>query len=189
MSRLTTPIQEARFHPKLRLYLYLLSILVLIGTVVGIAALPVWLFLGRWWARRYYERLECTLGERALVVKKGIQFRTEKTIPLDQIQDVSVRHGPLLNWLGLAKLSVETAGQSGSSQGAAASLIGVVDPIAFRDRVLEQRDRLQDRAARTTDAAPALAGTATDRVVPLLEEIRDTLHGIERALSARDPAP
>ncbi|MFW6078817.1 MAG: PH domain-containing protein [Gemmatimonadota bacterium] len=179
-------LYEASFHPKLRLYLYLQGVVVLVATVVGLPLLPIWLVVGWWWAGRYLDHLSCALGPRSLVVKKGIQFRTEKTIPLDKIQDISVRHGPLLNWLGLAKLSVETAGQ-GSPQGAAVALTGIVDATAFRDRVLEQRDRLEDGesvAGRRRADAAGTAGHSSDPV-PLLREIRDSLGRIEEALRAR----
>ena len=43
---------------------------------------------GQWYARRSFEMLRCELHERTLVVKRGILFRVEKTIPLDKIQDL-----------------------------------------------------------------------------------------------------
>jgi len=149
-------LAEATFHPNLRWYRYLQGIGILVASVVGIAIIPVWLVGGWWWSTRYWEALECQLGERTLSIAFGIWFRTEKSIPLEQIQDVSVRHGPLLDYLGLTKLKVETAGQ-GSSHQAAGNLVGVEDPLAFRDRVLQQRQRLSDRGF-----GPTAAGRADD---------------------------
>lgn len=167
---------EARFHPNLRWYRYLQITLVLVASVAGVAVLPVWLVGGWWWSTRYYETLECVLGERSLAIGYGVWFRTEKTIPLEQIQDVSVRHGPLLNALGLTKLKIETAGQ-GSEQ-AAGNLVGVMAPLQFRDRVLEQRERLSDRRSEAAPAAPA----GEEDVASVLAEIRDAVLRIEERL-------
>jgi len=193
-------VREARFSPKLRTYLYLQGFAILGATVVGIVLWPIWAVAGWWWADRYFRNYRCVLTGHSLMVKKGITFRSESTIPLDKIQDLSVKHGPILELLGLAKLSVVTA-SAASSQGAAADLMGLVDPAEFRDRVLEQRDRrFGDRgavpAARagrgavrpepgrgpsltspgdTADAAPASGAGASDEVVALLREIRDLL--------------
>ena len=198
-------LAEASFHPNLRWYRYLQGALGLVASVVGIVALPVWLVAGWWWAVRSWEVLECELAERTLSIGYGIWFRTEKSIPLEQIQDVSVRHGPLLDWLGLTKLKIETAGQ-GSSQQAAGNLVGVEEPIAFRDRILEQRERLSDRRSGVLppgagegtsamrgaadgadrDAAGAGAGSAgrpgSPETAALLAEIRDAVLRIEDRL-------
>lgn len=170
-------LAEASFHPNLRWYRYLQGTLVLVATVVGVLALPIWLMVGWWWSVRYWEVLECTLGRRTLSIGYGIWFRTENSIPLEQIQDVSVRHGPLLNWLGLTKLKIETAGQ-GSSRQAAGNLVGVEDAVAFRDRILQQRERLSDRRAASGGGVSSEGpGTAS-----VLTEIRDAVLRIEEQL-------
>lgn len=186
-------LARASFHPNLRVYRYVQVAGLMVATVVGIVALPVWLVAGWWWSTRYWELLECELGERTLSIAYGIWFRTEKSIPLEQIQDVSVRHGPLLDWLGLTKLRIETAGQ-GSEQ-AAGNLVGVERAVAFRDRILEQRERLSDRrsgggagAGDRGASGGAVAGAvapgdaAGDEVAGLLSEIRDAVLRIERRL-------
>lgn len=172
-------LAEAQFDPKLRTYLYLTSLWWLAISVIGLVLVPVWLFAGLWWSRRYLEALSCVLTERALVIKKGVLFRSEKTIPLDSIQDVALHEGPLLRRLGLAQIKVETAGQSaaqGSSEGA---LVGVVDSVAFRDRILEQRDHVAGHGP--TPKRPAPEATSAE----LLVDIRDSLRRIERHLAGR----
>lgn len=181
----TQVLTEAEFDPKLRLYLFLRSAGALIATVAGIALLPVWIFAGPVWARRYFDRIECLLTERSLVYKKGILFRSETTIPLDQIQDLTVKYGPVLDWLGIAKLTVVTAGQH-ANQGAAAGLVGVVDAGEFRDAVLAQRDRWVDR----------LSGSGTGGVASLpVSEVETSgrgagetgATGIRRGIGAEGP--
>jgi putative membrane protein len=186
-------LERAEFDPKLRLYLVLQGAGILVATIVGIVLLPFWAVVGPFWARRYYERLECALTERTLTYHKGILFRSEVTVPLDKIQDLTVKYGPVLDWLGLAKLSVVTAGQH-AAQGAEIGLVGVVDAPAFRDRVLDRRDALADRGPGRGPArgpadpggggagpgdeprpgADALAGSL-EQIETLLEDIRDLL--------------
>lgn len=186
MQPRTDILAEAQFDPKLKLYWVLPGYLVLLLSVVGIVLMPVWAFVGPWWAQRYFESLACLLTERSLIVKKGWLFRTEKTIPLDKIQDVALKEGPLLRRLGLAKLDVETAGQTSQGQ-AEAALVGVMDVYDFRDRVLAQRDALEAHRGQRLQAAPEHRdGDA--RIVPVLVEIRDSLRRVEEHLRSQAPA-
>ena len=120
--------------------------------------------------RRSFEALKCELHERTLVVKRGIFFRVEKTIPLDKIQDLTVKEGPLLRWLGLRSLKIETAGQ-GTPGASEADLVGIVNPTDFRDEVLRQRDAMSTLPPPSGPGAPDGATGA----IELLTEIRDLL--------------
>ncbi len=170
MAHTDEMLTAARFEDKLKTYWYLQTLLILVVTVVGILAVPIWILgLGNWYVRRSFEMLKCELNERSLVVKRGIFFKVEKTIPLEKIQDLTVKEGPLLRMLGLRSLKIETAGQ-GTPGGSEADLIGIVDPIDFRDKVLRQRDSMS--------APPALqpgADKGPNATIELLTEIRDLL--------------
>jgi putative membrane protein len=168
-----TLLTAARFDDKLRTYWYLQHLLIFIVSVAGLALVPFWVLgWGQWYVRRAFDSLKCELNERTLVVKRGIFFRVEKTIPLDKIQDLTVKEGPLLRWLGLRSLKIETAGQ-GTPGASEADLVGIVDPIDFRDAVLRQRDALSGAPVRPAVTAEGSAGT-----VELLTEIRDLLKGM-----------
>lgn len=163
-------VTAARFEDKLRTYWYLQVVLACVITVMGIAILPIWLLgWGQWYVRRNFEALKCELHERTLIVKRGIFFRVEKTIPLDKIQDLTVKEGPLLRMLGLRSLKVETAGQ-GTPGAPEANLIGIVDPLDFRDEVLRQRDSMSALPV----SRPGI-DEDTSRTIELLTEIRDLL--------------
>jgi putative membrane protein len=173
MTNTNQLLAAARFEDKLKTYWFLQGALVFVATVVGILAVPFWLIgLGQWYARRAFDALKCELNERTLVVKRGIFFKVEKTIPLDKIQDLTVKEGPLLRMLGLRSLKIETAGQGtpGSSE---ADLVGIVDPIDFRDAVLRQRDAMS--GAPTPLPSPQGGSSAE---IELLTEIRDLLSQI-----------
>ena len=171
------------FDSRLPWYWTLGGVVPLLFTVVLIPIIPIYLAIAIPLNRARYQKLECELTERSLNIRRGVLTRVEKNIPLDKIQDVAMKEGPILRWLGLAALSVETAGQS-TPGGADASLVGVVDARAFRDAVLVQRDVIVGGPASSASSAPAASGIGGgDESV--LVEIRDSLQRIERLLAER----
>ena len=123
--------------------------------MIGIPLAIVWfLGAGQWWARHYYDKLECELSDTALRFRKGILFQVEKTIPLENIQDITFIEGPVLRRFDLSVLKFETAGQS-QGQAHAMRLIGIIDAHRFRNRILERREALKERLAGKSDGVAA----------------------------------
>ena len=167
---------KAHFNPIIRTYLLLYVALVLLTTIIGIVLIPVWLLgVGQWWSRHYFDKLDCELSERSLRFQKGIFVQVEKTVPLENIQDVTFVAGPLLRYFNLCILKFETAGQS-PDQTHDMELIGIIDAQTFRTQILEQRQKLI--AARTGQHGQH--PIATDQA--LLTEVRDTLRNIHQLL-------
>jgi membrane protein YdbS with pleckstrin-like domain len=170
-------VAKGEFSPKLRIYMLAYWTLTLVCSVIGIVLLPIWLIVGPIWIRRYHASLRCDLTERNVVIGKGLLFRKELTIPLDKIQDISIREGPLLTAFGLLQLRIETAGQSSTGTGKSdADLMGLIDARALRDRILAARDGLTAPVPLPADASP-------DRQLAI--EIRDTLLRIEAAIKGQ----
>jgi putative membrane protein len=163
---------EAEFDPKVGNYWLLSGAWILAATIVGIPLVPLWFLLGRAVTDRYLRHLKCVLTDRTLRVSRGLFTRVEKTVPLDKITDLGLVQGPIMRYMDLEALSVETAGQS--SQGALVKLIGVVETRKFRDAVLAQRDAVM--ATMSQEGRPA---ADADEV---LLDIRDTLRRIEQRL-------
>jgi putative membrane protein len=169
MDHSASPVQ-ASFNPLIRPFLVLRVGLFLIATVAGIPLAIIWfLGIGQWWAGHYFARLECRLTDRSLVYRKGIFIQTEKTIPLENIQDVTFIEGPILRHFNLSILRFETAGQS-MHHSADTQLIGIVDAAAFRATILARREALR-HARQAHDSA---GGPAADQL-QLLGEINDKL--------------
>ncbi|MEQ8425130.1 MAG: PH domain-containing protein [Cyclobacteriaceae bacterium] len=165
-------LQRAEFSPKIKTYILLVVAFFMTISVAGIPLLIIWfLGLGQYVGKRYYDHLACTLTDRHLEFKKGVLFRVEKTIPLENIQDLTFIENPLLKFLDLRVLKIETAGQS-NPHGSDMKLIGIVNPIEFKDKVLKQRELLTNR----------LRGDQTEstdnQINTLLTEIRDILSDI-----------
>lgn len=179
-----TVLWEAEFNPKVRTYWLLSGAMVLFLSIVGIPLLIIWFAIGWRITEIYLERMRCVLTERTLEFGKGMLVRVEKTVPLDKITDLGLVHGPIMRYLGLQALSVETAGQS--SQGALVRLVGIRDTEAFREAVLAQRDRMVAAGRDSGSLPPAsetnASGLSGGDALPVLEEIRDTLRRIEQNL-------
>ena len=170
-------LAQAEFNRSVRTYWLLSGIILCVVTVIGILFLPVWLILGNYFTERYLQNMKCVLTEKSLKVSRGILVRQEKSVPLDKITDLALIEGPIMRYLNLQALKIETAGQSGP--GALVQLVGIVDARKFRDTVLTQRDLVtggQANSPETITAGPPQGDQA------LLAEIRDALIRIERKL-------
>ncbi|MCC5942605.1 MAG: PH domain-containing protein [Balneolaceae bacterium] len=173
-SRRARQLVEAKFDPRLKTYSYVGGIILFIVTIFGIVLLPFWLIFGKIYIDKHFNSLYCELTTRALHFKKGVWFQTERTVPLDKIQDLTFKEGPILRYFGLSYLKIETAGQS--VQGAAdMSLTGIIDARKFREMVLDQRDEITDKSP---DSAQTQSADEND-IIPLLNEIHKTLKSIE----------
>lgn len=165
-------LSRAQFNPDIKKYLLIYGVLVLVATIVGIALLPFWAVFAPIFIKKYFNRLSCELTTRSLRFEKGFIFHTERTIPLDKIQDLTFKEGPLLKAFGLSILKIETAGNTGQGM-SDLTLIGIIDAASFRNKVLEQRDRVTENVSSTNDQAGTLE---------VLTEIRDSLKRIENKI-------
>ena len=169
-----TSLLSASFAPKVKRYWLLLGIFTCMISMVGIPFIPIvaliiWLVAGRILAA-----MSATLLTRKLVVKRGVFFKEEKSIPLEKITDVALSQGPLMRQFGLYRLSFETAGQSG--QGALVSLLGVIDAEKFREAILKQKDEMTQTSSAKPEHQPE------DSQLELLRSLTYSVKNIEQML-------
>ena len=176
VERLDKTIAKAVFSPKLKTYWILSGTVILLATVVGIPLIIIWVLAGSRLTQRHFARTKCELSEKFLKVEKGVIEKVEKNIPLDQITDLGLVEGPVMRYLGIKQISVETAGQSG--QGPLVKLVGIEGVENFRDQVLKQRDLIvQQKNTGRTHEASAQVGQSD-----VLKDILVTLKSIEDKL-------
>lgn len=180
------PIIRAEFSRKLITYWNLNSVLAFVVSIIGIPLAPIWFFLiGPILYRKAFNRLSCELYPRRLVIRRGLIFRVEKTIPLTKIQDMTFRDGPILRALDLCKISVETAGQSAAPGMADADLTGLVNADEFKETVLKQRDSLDQNNARLPESNESIPTLDSAGAQQTLDEIKDILLRIESHLNSK----
>lgn len=123
----------------------LLWMLLLIELVIGYVVVRLEFDL-RWYM----------VSDRAIRIREGILTVKEKTIALANIQNISIKQGPLQRLLGIADVEVRTAGGSEPATGGGQSA-GVGEPLHvayFRgvDNADAIRDLLRDAARRYADS-------------------------------------
>ena len=170
-------IQTANFNPKIQIYILLLGVLILTISVVGIPLIIIWLMgLGKYIGKQFYNNLCCQLSDTSLEFKKGILFKVEKTIPLENIQDLTFNENPLSRYLGLNILKIETAGQSNPS-GSDMTLIGILKSEDFKQKVLQQRELLKSGSK----PVGTVSSSENNQIVNVLTEIKDILTEIKNS--------
>lgn len=171
----TNIIEKATFNPKIKSYVILTVAFFLLITIAGIPLLLIWLLgLGQFFGKRYYENLKCQLTTKHLEFSKGVLFKVEKTIPLENIQDLTFIQNPFLNVFGLKILKIETAGNS-NPRGTDMKLMGIVGAAEFKENVLAQRDALKSNSqSQQTNNT-----NNNDESLVVLKEIRDLLTEIK----------
>jgi len=166
-------IVQAQFNPLIKPFLVMKIGVTMLCTVIGIPVAIIWfLGAGNWWARHYFDRLECHLGERSLRYRKGILVTTEKTIPLENIQDVTFVEGPILRRFHLSTLKFETAGHS-AGQASDMHLTGIIDAQAFRAAIMAKREALRHPPqVQQDDAQLAALRSIEARLAEIAELLR-----------------
>ncbi|MCD6069032.1 MAG: hypothetical protein K0S33_3858 [Bacteroidetes bacterium] len=179
MSQETILIRTATFNPKVKTYIFFVVLFFLFTSVIGIVLIPFWIFgLGQWLSGKFFKTLSCTLTNKTLNFSKGLIIHIEKTIPLENIQDLSFIGGPILRYFGLTLIKVETAGGGGGHHNQnMMSMLGVDNADDFKTMILAQREQLIKEKYSFSQAAPA---STSD--IQLLNDIKNELVEIKNVL-------
>lgn len=166
-------IASAEFSGNTVFYLWIITNLILLSTVVGILVMIFWVPFGWIIHQKQLQNASCSLTKRGIAIRKGWIFKAQQNIPLDKLTDISIHEGPVLNIFGIVRISIETAGATPFH------LTGLVKSTTsqFRDIVMKQRD--SQAGAQVTSSQE---GHSND----VLVEIRDILQQINVNLSKRE---
>ncbi|MGZ3899436.1 MAG: PH domain-containing protein [Bacteroidia bacterium] len=177
-------IKEATFNPKVKTYIFLVVMFYLIITIIGLLILPIWLLgFGQWLSNKFFHTLKCQLSYKNLKFSKGLILRIEKTIPLENIQDLSFIGGPILRSMGLTIIRIETAGGGGKHDSNMMSMIGINDAENFKDLILHQREIvIKEKTQGISFNNQQSAVTSNDQ---LLNDIKNELTQIKELLAAQ----
>jgi membrane protein YdbS with pleckstrin-like domain len=138
-----------------------LAIVVFVGQLVFTG-----LMLKLSWEQRWY-----MVGERSLRIRHGLWSVREQTMTIANIQNMTVRQGPLQRLFGFSDLEISTAGGGQSSSGE--------DPTEQKDsfhigrfRGVENAAELRDKLRRRLTAVQA-AGAPDEEARPIANSERD----------------
>lgn len=144
-----------------------------------------------------YDSTWYVLTDRAARLRRGILIIEETTITYENVQDVTVRSGPLQRYFGIADVVIQTAGgtsvttQHGTHVSPNQGVIeGVADAPALRDLIM-QRVRasrsagLGDELAAPVESPRADGGRIGPECPALAREIASTVRAIRAELRPR----
>lgn len=178
-------LNEATFSPRVKTYIFFVVLFFLFSTIIGIIIVPFWIFgLGQWISGKYFKTLSCQITNKNLKFSKGLIVHIEKTIPLENIQDLSFIGGPILRYFGLTLIKIETAGGGGGAHNQnMMSMLGINDSEKFKTQILAERERVIKEKhgflnVNTQNSIPA--NNALDS--QLLMDIKNELVEIKNAL-------
>ncbi len=168
-------LNQATFNPKVKTYIFIVVLFYLVISFIGWIIVPFWLLgFGQWISKKFFGTLLCQLTNKNLKFSKGLIVHIEKTIPLENIQDLSFLGGPILRSFGLTMIRVETAGGGGGPhQNNMMSMIGIDHAEEFKKEILQQRENLINQ--RRQGERPSLPSSEN---IEVLKEIRDELKAI-----------
>lgn len=107
------------------------------------------------------------VDDDAVHLRKGVLYRQQRHARLDRLQAVDIRQPLLARLFGLAELTLEVAGGSGS--GVAIGFLKESDAQLLRADLLARAAGVKARRAAPPPAGAAPAGAAPDGTVPLGE--------------------
>ncbi len=134
-------IRDATFNPAVKTYIFFVVLFFLVISIIGLLILPFWVLgLGQWLSKKFFHTLKCQITSKNLKFSKGLIIQIEKTIPLENIQDLSFIGGPILRSFGLTLIKIETAGGGGTHHSNMMSMIGINNSEEFKNMILKQRE-------------------------------------------------
>jgi uncharacterized protein len=82
------------------------------AVLAGIVAITIVFVV---WTRLYYESMSYELHDDEMRWKRGIWFRTTGIVPYNRITNLDLRQGPVMRYLNISSIAVQTAGYSGQA--------------------------------------------------------------------------
>jgi putative membrane protein len=130
-----------------------------------------------------YHTLRYRFDDEGIAMSWGILFRREMYLTYRRIQDIHVTRGIIQRWLGIATISVQTAG---GGMGSDLQIEGITQYDALRDFLYRRMRGAHGEApdgSPLLGAAPAIhhGGDAGDEALALLREIRDEIRRLRPA--------
>ena len=167
--------------PHRAIVLRLLGLVEAFGVIAFIAQLPLSLLpVILDWELRWY-----IVTDRSLRIREGVWKVSEMTMTFANVQEVSIRQGPVERLLGIANLRVRTAGggagasphdaQSEEKSGHIGYFRGVDNAPAIRDLILERLKRLRDAGLGDPDQPEAVTEDAPSAPPDVVEAARALL--------------
>lgn len=84
-------------------------------TAILLFSIIVVFVLFAYWVKLYYHSMWYELHDDEMRWKRGVWFRTTGIVPYNRITNLDLKQGPVMRWLNISTLSIQTAGYSGQA--------------------------------------------------------------------------
>jgi len=114
-----------------------LSYEVWIGVVVALSCFGLLLIAAGgtlYWIPKFYSSITYVLQDDKITVTRGVWWKTKSFVPYNRITNINIYQGPISRRFGLGKLSIQTAGFSGTSS----SGVKVAEAVIFGVKNFEE---------------------------------------------------
>ncbi len=134
-----------------------------------------------------YDTTWYVMTEQSLRIRRGIWIINEITITFENIQNVTIRQGPLQRFFGISDIRVHTAGGGSAAHGPNGPqagfshqglLEGLADARTIRDLILKRLRHSKSAGLGDDEQQPHAAGW-TPQHVAVLTEIRNLIRKIK----------
>ncbi len=162
----------------------MLSFDVQIGVVVALSSfVPLFIVVGfvLYWISKFHSSINYVLEDDKIKIAKGVWWKTKSFVPYNRITNVNIYQGPISRHFGLGKLSIQTAGFSGtSSHGgkiAEAEILGIKNFEEVKDIVMNFVKGMKPEAVE----AEAEVKSSNDINKQILAELRKIRTAVEKS--------
>jgi putative membrane protein len=117
---------------------------VVLSVVYGLVALPAIVL--------QYLRFSYRITPKQIVIQKGVIQRQNRSIPIERIQNIQIQQNLVARLVGLAKVTIETAGSSATE--GSLEYVSLSDAHEIRQMVRSFQHRTAENASGEVDDAP-----------------------------------
>jgi len=154
-----------------------------LGALVALSSLASLLIVVAfvlYWISKFHSSIRYVLEDDKITVSKGVWWKTKSFVHYNRITNVNIYQGPISRYFGLGKLSIQTAGFSGTtSRGgkvAEAVILGVKNFEEVKDVVMKFVKGMKPEAIE----AKAEVKPSKDTNQQILAELRKIRKAVEK---------
>ncbi len=133
-----------------------------------------------YWIPKFHSSICYVLEDDKIAISRGVWWKTESFVPYNRITNVSLYQGPISRHFGLGKLSIQTAGFSGTSssggKAAEAVIFGIKNFEEVKDVVMKFVKGMKPEAVK----AEAEVKPVKDIDQQILAELRKIRKSLEK---------
>jgi len=131
-----------------------------------------------YWVPKFYSSITYVLEDDKITVTRGVWWKTKSFVPYNRITNINIYQGPISRRFGLGKLSIQTAGFSGTSS----SGVKVAEAVIFGVKNFEEIKDIINNFVKGLKPQAIEAEAETKPTKDINQQILTELRKIRRTL-------